>query len=115
MNRENFEKLLRFAERLPEKEANDILMASIMSTDDGSNPRGHLQMIIVMEELAELAQEISKTIRGKGDHLGLIEECADVLIGIRYIQLIENISNKTLGRAVAVKLQRLKEAMGKRR
>ncbi len=111
MNRKEFEKLLRSAERLSEKEANAILTASIMSTDDGSNPCGHLQMIIAMEELAELSQEISKTLRGKGGRLGLVEECADVLIGIRYIQLIENISNETLGKAVAVKLRRLEEAV----
>lgn len=35
------------------------------------NPRGHHNLILVMEELAELTKEISKELCGKGDSVSI--------------------------------------------
>ena len=68
--------------------------------------RGHENLIIDMEEMAELTQEISKHIRGKGERYSLIEEMADVQICLYHLQNLYNISDESLNRAVNVKIQR---------
>lgn len=69
---------------------------------------GTRNLIIVMEELAELQQQLSKVLRGKGDHIGLIEELADVQMGLDYVKHICNISDDEVNKAINVKLDRLK-------
>lgn len=77
------------------------------------NKIGHYNQIIVMEELAELSKEVSKFVRLKGNRDALLEEMADVLIGIDYLKEIHNISDKELDKAIAIKLYRLKHAQSK--
>lgn len=76
-----------------------------------SNPRGHTHLIIVMEELAELAQEISKVLRSKARPVGVLEELADVQIGIYYVQEVMGVSDEELAKAVAVKIKRLEKVV----
>lgn len=71
-------------------------------------PRGHMDLIVVMEELAELTQEVSKYLRGKGDNVGLLEELADVQFCIWYVQEICGIRDETLAKACSVKANRVK-------
>ena len=68
--------------------------------------RGHENLIIDMEEMAELSQEISKYIRGKGDHFSLLEEMADVQVCLYHLQNLFNISDEELNKAVNVKINR---------
>ena len=68
-----------------------------------------MNIIIVMEELAEFQQELSKTLRGKNNQISLIEEMADTYLGIKYIQEIFDISDETLAKAINVKLNRQNE------
>lgn len=70
---------------------------------------GTRNLVIVNEELAELQQQISKFLRGKEDHIGLVEEIADVLMGIEYLKLICDITDEEINKACNVKLDRLKE------
>lgn len=77
------------------------------------NKIGHYNQIIVMEELAELSKEVSKFVRLKGNRDALLEEMADVLIGIDYLKEIHDISDKELDKAIAIKLYRLKHAQSK--
>ena len=42
-------------------------------------------LIIVREELSELSKEISKELRGQGDKYNILEELADVPLGIYYV------------------------------
>lgn len=70
---------------------------------------GTRNLVIVMEELAELQQQISKYLRGKEDRLGLIEEVADVIMGLDYVKIICNISDEEVNKAMNVKLQRLEQ------
>ena len=48
------------------------------------------QMCICMEEISELTKEITKTLRGKRNSLGLEEEVADVLITLKILSLMPN-------------------------
>lgn len=77
------------------------------------NKIGHYNQIIVMEELAELSKEVSKFVRLKGNRDALLEEMADVLIGIDYLKEIHDISDEELNKAIAIKLYRLKHAQSK--
>ena len=68
--------------------------------------RGHENLIIDMEEMAELTQQISKHLRGKGDYYSLLEEMADVQVCLYHLQTLFAIKDEELNRAVNVKLQR---------
>ena len=75
---------------------------------DDKNPRGHQNLIIVMEELAELSQAVSKQLRGIGDNTNLLEELADVQLGIYFVQEICGVADEDINRAINVKAERLK-------
>ena len=62
--------------------------------------------IIIMEELAELIQQISKQLRMEGDYFQLLEEIADVHICLDMLSLIYFIKNESVERAIDVKLRR---------
>lgn len=68
--------------------------------------KGCRNLIIVMEEFAECSQQVAKWLRGKGDKISLLEETADALIGIKYIQKICGISDEELNKAVNAKITR---------
>lgn len=67
---------------------------------------GHENLIIDMEELAELSQQISKYIRGKGEYYSLLEEMADVQVCLYHLQNLYNISDFELNRAINTKVTR---------
>ena len=46
------------------------------------------QVIVSIEELAELQKELTKWLRGKGTRDGLMEEMADVSIMLNQLELI---------------------------
>lgn len=60
-----------------------------------------------MEELAELSQQIAKQLRGKGNYYNILEELADVYLGIYYVQDIVGIKNDDLYKAMNIKIDRL--------
>lgn len=55
------------------------------------------QMIVAIEELAELQKEITKMLRGTGDPEHLAEETADVLIMIDQLMIIFGNTEKVKG------------------
>lgn len=71
-------------------------------------PRGTSRLIILMEELAELCQETSKFIRGKGDKDHILEEIADVRISIDYLEHLINAKEEELDHAIRIKADRLR-------
>lgn len=87
-----------------------IIRESIDSLQD-QNPRGHHDLIICMEELAELQQALSKELRGKGDSVNILEEVADVLLCIGYIQEITGLSDDLIVSAMNVKIDRLERIL----
>lgn len=66
-------------------------------------------LTIVMEELAELIQQVSKKIRGKSDPFCLLEEIADVYICLEELKIIADIPPATMDAAIIVKLKRVEE------
>lgn len=105
MDHQEFTKAMKTAEDTVDKErAFQILrdsMGKVKNNDDGT-----VNLIIVMEELAELQQQLSKYIRGKEDFTGLVEELGDVMLGIYYVQEICGISDELLHKAMNIKLNR---------
>ena len=109
MDRQKFEK--KFNEKdsydyLDDESINAVLEMVTECTDDLSKTASSgkdRQLLIAMEELAELSQEVSKYLRGKGDYIGLLEELADVTIVIKHIKMILGIKDEDLNRAVCIK------------
>lgn len=52
------------------------------------------QLVICMEEMAELTKELSKNLRGQDNELGIAEEVADVEIMLEQIKLLYGIHNE---------------------
>lgn len=66
----------------------------------------NIQSVVCMEECCELAQAISKEMRGKPDKQHLTEEMADVLICIEMLKQMYGISDDDIERWVAIKQYR---------
>lgn len=118
--RRNRKKLDRekFISQLPLTEKNidkqwimSVMKQSIDSNLHDGNPRGHRNLIIVMEELSELSKEISKQLRDKGDQYNILEELADVQLSIYYVQEICGVNNDDLHKAMNIKMRRLEEVL----
>lgn len=72
------------------------------------------QLLVCMEELAELVQAISKMERYPDDEKykeHLVEEMSDVLICLDYLALIYEIDESKIDEIWSKKLKRLKERM----
>lgn len=112
MNKEKFISQLNTTEKDINKTwIKDVLKKSIDSNLHDGNPRGHRNLIIVMEELSELSKEISKQLRDKGDQYNILEELADVKLGIYYVQEICGVNNDDLHKAMNIKMRRLEEVL----
>lgn len=112
MNRKVFiEQFNKEESSIDEEWVLNVLNQSVDSNLSDGNPRGHRNLIIVMEELSELSKEISKELRGKGDKTNILEELADVQLGIYYVQEICKINNEDLHKAMNVKMKRLEDVL----
>lgn len=107
MDRTLFTERMKTISTMSNAEINDVIVKSINSNLVDGNPRGHRNLIIVMEELAELSQEVSKSLRNKADINALLEESADVVLCLKYIQEIFGITDDELNKAVSVKVERM--------
>lgn len=66
-----------------------------------------VKCMVIMEELAELQQMVSKFARGELKDMDmLLEEIADVTIGISMLQRLSGLNNNDVLRALKVKLYR---------
>ena len=112
MNRENFiVELEKESSNINKNWITNLIKESININLSDGRPRGHQNSIIVMEELAELSQAIAKQLRDKGDNINLLEELADVQLGIYYIQEIFNITDESLHKAMNVKMKRMEKCI----
>jgi len=105
MDREKFAKKMKNASPDIDMSYIDSVIKASLSPE-GEFCKGFKNLIVVNEEFAECQQEVSKFMRGKFDRIGLIEETADVLIGIRCIQFICGVSDEELKKAINIKIQR---------
>ena len=69
------------------------------------------EIVIIMEELAELSQQVSKKIRGKEDKMHLLEEIADVYICLEELKMLNGFTEKEIEIAKTVKLNRIKNKL----
>lgn len=72
-----------------------------------------MQLIVAMEELAELIQAVSKYKRSGVITANITEEIADVLICIEYIMDACEVSDSDVIRTIMAKIDRLKIRMEK--
>lgn len=72
------------------------------------NERGHINLVVAMEELSELQKEISKGIRGKLDKTALMEEMVDVEHVLMTLKDIYHISDNELDKFRYIKTKRIK-------
>lgn len=111
MDKDLFIKKMKTSIPMEKDEIMEIITNHVNSNMDDGYPRGHRNLIVSMEELAELTQEISKVIRNKSDYITLLEEMADAKLSIYYIQEILKISDETLEKAMAVKMNRINDSL----
>ncbi len=107
MNQKRFGKALKKAKKYVDLISIKAEIKNIVNKKTRSDvllPRGYRNLIIAMEECGELIQEISKELRGKKDHLKLLQELADVQLSIYYIQEVCGISDEELNQAINVKM-----------
>lgn len=69
------------------------------------------QLVIAVEELSELAKELTKVLRGNVDRTAILEEYADVWIVLATLQCVFNFKTDELMRAEYVKLKRIEEKL----
>ena len=111
MERNTFVKEFGFASSsLDKRKIKKLVKKSVNANQDG-NPRGHHNLIIVMEEVSELSKEVSKQIRDRGDIVSLTEEMADVSLGLLYLQEICGITTEDIYKAMNVKVNRLERVL----
>lgn len=67
----------------------------------------NLQSIVCMEELAELAKEVSKQLRRSGNKECLIEEIADVCVCIEMITQLYDINSVEVQKMIDFKQNRM--------
>ena len=89
----------------------NILHQSINSLDSKQREifSGFHNTVIVIEELAELTKELTKALRNKDDIIGILEELADVSIGVDYVKEIFDITDKELEYARSIKMTELQK------
>lgn len=87
---------------MPMNDQNDILKKSIEFNGMDT------ERVIIMEELSELIQEVSKHYRNKGNIMHLLEEMADVYICLEELKLMTGIDNYDIEAAMSVKYERIK-------
>lgn len=70
-----------------------------------------IQLIMVIEEIAELTKEISKYFRGKNNRENIIEEVGDVYIMLEQMKMIFDISAEELEITMSKKIKRLEDLL----
>ena len=84
----------------------NVIRDSIKKLDEREKDpfSGFYNIIIVIEELSELTKELTKALRDKGSVVGIVEELADVSLGIDYIKEVFDITDKELEYARSIKI-----------
>lgn len=72
----------------------------------GDKDCSHLKTIVI-EELSEMIQALTKSIRGNDNRENILEEFVDVCISMQYIIGLFDISEEEFNKAANVKLDRL--------
>lgn len=107
MNLAEFKANMKTADKQLDLSYMDKVIEDSLSAETPDKFRGFTNLIIVMEEFSEAAQAVSKYLRRKDGAIdNLVEELADTLLSVCYVQKICNISDEQLFQAMNVKLDR---------
>lgn len=109
MDRNDFQKRMQQPNTWTDDDIRAGVTRMINVLDDNTHFRGWRNILVCAEECGELSQELIKSIRGKYDRVGLLEEAADIAVGLKTIQEVFNISDEELLHAQAVKVQVFEE------
>ena len=113
MDRDKFISAMEKASDVVSDDSMDRYLMEVLDPDPlYINTPGTRNLVIVMEELAELQQQISKYLRGKGDMVGLTEELGDVYLSLRYVEFICGVNKSDIRKAMNVKIDRLQKTTG---
>lgn len=74
---------------------------------------GERNLVIVLEELSELQDVVIDFLSGNVDKEHIVEEVADVYIGLKYVEKICEIDNEDIKTAIDVKIDRLNNTIEK--
>lgn len=116
MKREEFIEKLSSASKVFDKEKlNKVIKNHVIISDAQLEkiPSGGYNLIVAMEEMAELTQNVSKYLRNSLDKYDMLEEMADVSIQLEYLKLIAGISDEELNAAINVKMDRTAQRVHK--
>lgn len=109
MDRRLFEEKMTTAPTTVDKDLFLNTIINSMTNTPVDIGRGTQNLVICMEELSELQQAISKYLRGKEDHMGIVEEMADVILAMSWVKRVCNITDEELSKALNVKAERLRK------
>ena len=87
-------------------EALGVEPGDLLGTTKEVEPVAILELIICMEELAELQKEVSKYARGRSNKAAVIEEIADIIISLDKLKEIIGIMNNEIQEVLAEKIDR---------
>lgn len=112
MNKDAFKEELKVANKQINKDyINDVVQSVIDFSSKNDKLGTSKNLIIAIEECTELAKEVTKQLRGKGDYYNLLEELADVYLGALYIRKICGIDDEDLAQAINIKVDKGKKAI----
>lgn len=88
-------------------EIDDVMQACIDHAKNNYMQDNNMyQLAVVIEEMAELTQELTKMLRGRDNRTGVIEELADVQLCVWVTMKMLGITDKEINQAIQVKSDR---------
>jgi NTP pyrophosphatase (non-canonical NTP hydrolase) len=72
-----------------------------------------MQIMMLVEEMAELTKEICKNFRGENNRLEMLDEICDVSIMLEQTKIVFNFSDKEIEEHINFKLSRINERLNK--
>ena len=97
-------------------EIDDVMQACINhAKNDYMQDNNMYQLAVVIEEMAELTQELTKMLRGRDNRTGVIEELADVQLCVWITMKMLGITDKEINQAIQVKSDRQKDKKCKKK
>lgn len=97
-------------------EIDDVMQACIDHAKNNYMQDNNMyQLAVVIEEMAELTQELTKMLRGRDNRTGVIEELADVQLCVWVTMKMLGITDKEINQAIQVKSDRQKNKKCKRK
>lgn len=88
-------------------EIDDVMQACIDHAKNNYMQDNNMyQLAVVIEEMAELTQELTKMLRGRDNRTGVVEELADVQLCVWVTMKMLGITDKEINQAIQVKSDR---------